>query len=303
MKRGCMTGSIFDIQRFSIHDGPGIRTTVFMKGCSLRCQWCHNPESFSGKAELEFFTGKCTSCGRCVAVCPEKAMSAGPDGLHWNRGLCRSCFSCVDACLNDARIRVGEERDSADIMKTVLRDMPFYKNSGGGVTFSGGEPLLQVDFLADMLGIAKENGMHTAVETAGNVSEKSFDRILTLVDLFLFDLKLMDREKHIKATSASNERILENLQRIDKAGAGLLVRIPVIPGINDDDENMEATAAFLTEKTSVRQVELLPYHNMADHKYAGLGLEKTTITFPRLSPDKLDLLNGILRRHGINGVN
>ena len=296
-----MTGSVFDIQRFSIHDGPGIRTTVFMKGCNLRCQWCHNPESFNGKAELEYFTGKCTSCGRCVAVCPEKAISADPEGVRWDRELCTLCFSCVDACLNEARVKVGEEKDSADIMKTVLRDMPFYKNSGGGVTFSGGEPLLQIDFLLEMLKIAKDNGMHTVVETAGNVSEMSLDRVIGLVDLFLFDLKLMDRERHRMATSVSNERILDNLQRLDKAGAEILVRIPVIPGMNDDDENMEATAAFLTGTTSIRRVELLPYHKMADHKYAGLGLENPTKDFSMLPKGKLDALYEILRRSGMNG--
>jgi pyruvate formate lyase activating enzyme len=171
------------------------------------------------------------------------------------------------------------------------------------VTFSGGEPLLQVDFLVEMLKIARENGMHTAVETAGNVSKKSFDSVMGLVDLFLFDLKMMDTGKHTAATSVSNERILENLQRIDKAGATILVRMPVIPDMNDNVENMEETAAFLVEKTSVRHVELLPFHNLADHKYAGLGLENPAKAFPQLSPGKLDQLNEILRRHGINGEN
>ena len=298
-----MTGSIFDIQRFSIHDGPGIRTTVFMKGCNLRCKWCHNPESFIGNTELEYFAGKCVSCWSCIAACPEKDSGLGPEGMRWNRGLCRQCFSCADACLNDARVRVGEEKDGAEVMKTVLRDMPFYKNSGGGVTFSGGEPLQQVDFLLEMLMLAKDSGLHTAVETAGNVNEKVFDRIIGCVDLFLYDLKLMDGEKHRMATSVSNERILDNLQHIDKAGASIIVRVPVIPGINDDAENMEATAAFLIGKTSIRQVELLPYHNMAGHKYAGLGLEYPAEAFPQLSSDKLDMLNGILHRHGINGEN
>lgn len=272
-----------------------------MKGCNLRCLWCHNPESFNRYAELEFFAGKCTACGRCVSVCPEHAVVLDAGNIVYNRELCKQCFSCADACLNDARVKVGDEKDSADIMKIVLRDMPFYKNSGGGVTFSGGEPMLQTTFLLDMLKIAKDNNIHTAVETAGNVDAQSFEMICGHVDLFLYDIKLMNSKKHKEATSVSNERILDNLQWLDKSGAKILVRIPVIPGMNDDAENMKATAVFLMESTSIRRVELLPYHNLADHKYAGLGLEYPTRDLPPLPAGRLDEWNEIFRSIGISG--
>ena len=244
---------IFDIERNSYVDGPGIRTTVFFKGCNVRCAWCHNPESQSPKPQMLFYRDKCKGCGKCKAICPT------PD--H-----CTLCGKCTFYCPVDARKVCGKEYTVEEVLAEVLKDKAFYDNSGGGVTFSGGECMLQVDFLAEILQKCKENGIHTAVDTAGHVPFASFEKVLPYTDLFLYDIKVMDPEKHKTYVGADNALILENLKKLLKAGANIWIRIPVIGGINDSVEEMQNVKEFLTLWGKPQKVELLPYHAMGEHK-------------------------------------
>lgn len=251
-----MTGTIFDIQRFSIHDGPGIRTTVFFKGCNLRCLWCHNPESQSAQPQLMFYKDKCVGCGECKKVCPR---AFTPD--------CVSKGDCVAACRHGAREMSGATGMAESVIDTVLRDKAFYKTSGGGVTLSGGEPLLQPEFALEILKACKESGIHTAVETAGNVSFAVFEKILPFVDLILYDIKGIDPENHKKNTGVSNERILENARALAESGKDILFRMPYIPGYNDT----EAPAVADFARSLGKEVELMAYHEIGMGKYAALG--------------------------------
>ena len=256
-----MTGTIFDIQRFSIHDGPGIRTTVFFKGCDLRCLWCHNPESQSPKPELMYYKEKCVGCGECKKICP-RAFTAD----------CIAEGKCVPACRHGAREISGRTESAQSVAATVLRDKAFYAQSGGGATLSGGEPLLQADFAAELLSILKENGVHTAVETAGNVPFFVFEKITPLVDLFLYDIKGLDPEKHKRNTGVSNERILENARALAETGKEILFRMPYIPGYND----AEAPAVADFARSLGKDLELMAYHEIGAGKYAALGREYPT---------------------------
>ncbi len=249
-----MTGLIFDIQRFSIHDGPGIRSTAFLKGCNMRCAWCHNPESQSIKPELMFYKDKCNSCGKCREFC-EKAFTLS----------CEKCGKCAEICLSGARRLCGKEVDTQSITDIILRDKKFYEASGGGVTFSGGEPLMQIDFLLELLKMCKNEGIHTAIETAGCVGFEQFEKLLPYTDLFLFDLKAMNNEKHIKFTGVKNELILENAQKLKEKNANIIFRMPVIPGYNNCE------ALLLTEFAKPYEIEFMPYHSICKGKYEALG--------------------------------
>jgi len=259
------TGLIFDLRRFSIHDGPGIRTTVFLKGCPLDCWWCHNPESRSPERELFFRAQRCIRCGACADACPEGALA------REDPGLCRACGTCAEACYAGAREMVGKEMTVTEIMEEVLKDRPFYEESGGGVTASGGEPLMQAEFLLELFQACKREGLHTALDTNGYAPWEKIESLLTCVDLFLYDLKLMDEERHRQFTGASNRLILENLKRLSGRGASLHLRIPVIPEVNDDEENLCSTAALARTLPGVKRVNLLPYHQTALAKYENLG--------------------------------
>lgn len=268
-------GTVFDIQRYCVHDGPGIRTTVFLKGCSLRCFWCHNPESLSPRPQLITYPHKCIGCGKCGALCPNRCFggAAGPAAL--NRAACRACGACAKTCYAGALVMSGKTWRVDEVMKQVLTDAVFYKNSGGGMTCSGGEPLAQADFTAELFAAARENGVHTALDTAGNVDFSRFEQALPWTDLVLFDFKAADPGLHEQGTGSRNERILANLERL--AGSGdfqvpVWIRIPVIPGFNNTRDNMEATAAFLKKLPRVRRLELLPYHQLGASKYEGLGM-------------------------------
>jgi len=261
-----MDGIIFDIAHGSFVDGPGIRTTVFFKGCNLRCAWCHNPESQSFETQLLFYKNKCTGCGKCVEVCPHSLKE------------CTLCGKCELYCHADARKICGMRCTTEEIMKDVEKDISFYEASGGGVTFSGGECMLQMDFLLDLLKASKEKGIHTAVDTAGNVSWERFERILPYTDLFLFDMKCFSEDIHIRYVGASNKLILENLQHLT-GKKEILVRIPVIPSVNANREELEKMAIFL-KTAGIKQVELLPYHRMGEHKYEALGLSYQKFEIP-----------------------
>ena len=271
--------TIFDIQRNSYVDGPGIRTTVFFKGCNLKCAWCHNPESQNPKREMLFYKDKCIGCGKCKEKCPNSIEK------------CDFCEKCTIFCPRDAREICGKEYSAEELLKIILKDKAFYDASGGGVTFSGGECMLQIDFLEEILRLCKENGIHTAVDTAGHVPFESFARILPYTDLFLYDVKCLDCETHKKFVGVSNERILENLQSLLGRGARVLIRIPVIPSVNDSEAEMEAIASFLRSAGNPQGVELLPYHRMGEHKYEALGKEATLFAVP--SEEKMATLRKI----------
>jgi pyruvate formate lyase activating enzyme len=259
------TGLIFDLRRFSIHDGPGIRTTVFLKGCPLDCWWCHNPESRSPEREPFFRAQRCIRCGACADTCPEGALT------REDPGLCRACGTCAEACYAGAREMVGREMSVAEVLEEVLKDRAFYEESRGGVSASGGEPLMQAEFLLELLKACKREGLHTALDTNGYAPWEKIEPLLPQVDLFLYDLKLMDEERHRQFTGASNQLILENLGRLSGRGASLHLRIPVIPEVNDDEENLLATAALARSLPGVKRVDLLPYHQAALAKYENLG--------------------------------
>ena len=261
------TGTTFDIKKFSIHDGPGIRTTIFLKGCPLSCLWCHNPESQSTKPELHYFKNRCISCGDCAAACPNNAISFVDDIRLWDSNLCQLCGKCAEACPTEAIQLVGESSSLDKIMAEIEKDVIYYDQSGGGVTFSGGEPLQQIDFLAALLQKCKEHEIHTAVDTSGLAAWERFERILPYTDLFLYDLKLMDDEKHRQFTGVGNQVILQNLSKLAESQAKITIRIPIIPNINDDEENLRATRDFIAALGTIQQVDLLPYHNIASDKY------------------------------------
>ncbi|WP_273323510.1 trans-4-hydroxy-L-proline dehydratase activase [Vallitalea guaymasensis] len=267
-----MTGTIMNIQKYSVHDGPGIRTTVFLKGCPLKCWWCHNPESQKYKHEIIYFEDRCSACGICEETCSKEAIIIQDSQVIINNDKCNLCGNCTDFCPNNALEYVGRDITVTDLMKEIEKDHVFYEESGGGVTFSGGEPMVQSDFLDKMLRACKEKDIHTAVDTSGYGKWEDFSKILDKVNLFLYDLKLIDNQRHKKYVGTYNEEILDNLRRLSDAGANIFVRMPIIKGINDDDENISATIDFLSG-LRILQVNLLPYHKMGMDKYKSLGLQ------------------------------
>lgn len=251
-----MEGKIFDIQRFSIYDGPGIRTNVFFKGCNLRCLWCHNPESQKMKNQLLFYRDKCIGCGECAKICSKTFTDD-----------CIACGKCAEVCTHSARVISGRTATADEVVQEILKDKEFYRTSGGGVTLSGGEPLLQADFAAEILKKCKENGIHTAIETAACVPWESFEKVLPYLDLVLCDIKGIDEKKHIENTGVSNKTILENAERLKTSGVDVLFRTPVIPNYNDSE------IKEIAEFCKPCEHELLAYHSTGCGKYTALGLE------------------------------
>lgn len=267
-----MKGTVFNIQKMSIHDGPGIRTTVFFKGCPLNCLWCSNPESQRMEKEVACFQSRCVKCGYCAQVCPKGIIEKEPPFEITDRGQCDLCEVCVRECCTNAKKTVGEDYTAEELLHEILKDKSFYDSSGGGVTFSGGEPLMQQPFLVEILKMCRENEIHTAIETTGFADREKLLETAEFLDLVFYDVKHMDDETHRQITGVSNKVILENLAHLSKVHDNITVRIPVIPGINDSGENISRTAA-LAAKLGICGLELLPYHNLGEVKYGQLGRE------------------------------
>ena len=270
-------GRIFDIQRFSIHDGPGIRTTVFLKGCPLRCLWCHNPEGINPKPSLSYLPEKCIGCGECFGVCKPGALAKGkpaalgPSALL-DRGRCTGCGACGPVCDAKALEMVGREVGPEDVMAIVLRDRDYYASSGGGMTLSGGEPLFQPEFAEALLKAAKEERLHCAIETSGFAEWDVFKRLPPVVDLFLYDCKETSPQLHESFTGQSNVQIRANLRKLHSAGANILLRCPMIPEFNARAEHLDGVAALARELPKLKGVELLPYHRLGRAKLNRFGL-------------------------------
>ncbi|MHC1703292.1 MAG: glycyl-radical enzyme activating protein [Tenuifilaceae bacterium] len=285
---------IFDIKRYAINDGPGIRVVIFFKGCNLHCAWCHNPESISSKIEKMFAPAKCIKCGSCVDACPENAITMTSTGVVTDPDLCKICGKCADVCPTKAIEMSGKTMTVPEIIDIIEKERIFFDQSGGGVTFSGGEPLIHTKMLNALLDECRKRKIHTAIDTAGNVRTETILEVAKRTDLFLYDLKMMDSELHKKWIQSGNEMILKNLKVLSETGAHIIIRIPLIGGVNDTEDNIEQTAKFISELAGEKkEVNLLPYHNIAQNKYMKLG--KSDDFEKLLEPDKNVLARTILK--------
>lgn len=297
-------GVIFNIQHYSIHDGPGIRTTVFLKGCSLRCLWCQNPESQVVHPELFFNYERCQGCAKCVTVCPERAIEIVDGKSRTNRALCKTSGECAQVCPNDARNIMGKYVTVNEVFKQVAADAIFYQRSGGGMTLSGGEPLNQPEFAISLLQLCHDAAIHTTVDTCGYATWESVRRVLEHVDLVLYDFKHMDPIEHKKLTGVSNDLILDNAKKIRKElGISMLARVPIAPGLNDSVENIQATAKFIaTELDDSVKVHLLPYHRLGEAKYERLEKPNQSISLQPPNDEHVLELQKVIESFGLSVV-
>jgi pyruvate formate lyase activating enzyme len=293
------TGIVFDIKRYAIHDGPGIRTTVFLKGCPLSCWWCHNPEGRDLPAQVVYLPDRCIGCGECLQACPHVALSRTDQGVVTDAGLCRQCGTCAEACPAEAREFAGSMQSVEAVMAVIEKDVLFYEESDGGATFSGGEPLMQADFLLSLLDACGRLGIHRTVDTCGYAEPEILEAVAAGTDLFLYDLKLMDDERHRHCTGVSNRTILANLEMLARLGAAVAVRIPLIPGINTDRANLERTGTFISDLSGVQAVHLLPHHRSARHKYRRLGMTCRTMDVEPPTREQLSEWAGYLQGLGL----
>jgi len=298
-----LRGLITQIQRFSIHDGPGIRTTVFMKGCVLRCFWCHNPETWRHQPEIQLFPSRCIGCGKCFEVCPEGAHEMVDGQRVFHRERCKACGKCVETCYAEALVMAGEWKTPEEVLAEVLKDQVFYRQSGGGLTLSGGEPLMQLDFTRKILQLAKEAQLHTAIETCGINRWEDFESILPWLDLVMMDIKVMDEKRHTEVTGVSNRNILANVKKFAEFEMPLIIRTPVIPGVNDTVEDIRAIAAYIYGLPNLQAYDLLPYHRLAEDKYRSLGLTYKGQGLETPDKQTMQLLADTARKAGIAHVN
>jgi len=299
MTEGRREGLIFDLKKYAINDGPGIRTTVFFKGCPLRCRWCHNPEGQSAAPEIMIRASRClTDCRDCISACPEKAITKTAAVPALDRPKCTVCGKCADVCPAQAIEVVGRRVTASQLLREIERDRIFQEESGGGVTFSGGEPLSQPDFLSEILDLCRKKEIHTTVDTCGFAAADVLERLAPKTDLFLYDLKVMDEKKHLASTGESNRPMLENLKRLAAKGHRTVVRIPVVPGVNDDEENIRETAEFLRSLGTISDISLLPYHRLGREKYSGLEIKAEGDEFTPPSAESMQRIKKSLEDRG-----
>jgi len=293
------SGIVFDVQRFSLHDGPGIRTTFFLKGCPLACRWCHNPEGRAAIPEVVVTPERCIACGACADACPHGLPSGIDGGWARPRSLCEACGLCAEACPTGARRMAGESMTVSHAVQEGLRDRVFYDASGGGVTFSGGEPLRQADFVIASLKQFRKRGVHTAVDTCGLVERGVLLDAARFADLFLYDIKHMDEAIHRMWAGASNEGILANLEALSSVHGAIWVRMPVIPGVNDDRANLTRTASFVASLGGVERVSLLPYHRLGSEKLARIGAREQPLPIEEPGPDRMGAAAAVFEAAGL----
>ncbi|WP_394523832.1 glycyl-radical enzyme activating protein [Lacrimispora sp. JR3] len=295
-----LTGTVFDIQRFSLHDGPGIRTIVFLKGCPLSCQWCSNPESQSINPVMMYKKSECIHCGRCIKVCKVKAIS--PENETWiDRDKCTGCGECANACPAGALVSKGKTMSVQQVVRELKKDATTYRRSGGGITLSGGEPLVQYQFASELLKASKSQGWNTAIETAGIGSAEAVETVIPYVDTVLLDIKHMDKEKHKRFTGASNEVVLQNAPRISQI-SDTVIRVPVIPSFNYSPEEILAIAEFAKTLTGIRTIHLLPYHTFGENKYGLMGKDYGLKHIKPLNPEDLNACKEVVERCGFRCV-
>lgn len=293
-------GKIFAIKKYAIHDGPNIRTTIFFKGCPLRCTWCHNPEGLSPDISRLWLQDKCVGCNECVEKCPNSALSRESQGIMRDDKLCTGCSTCIDVCPAIAHESVGWEISVKEVMEEIEKDIPFYDQSGGGVTFSGGEPFMQPQFLLELLKQCGKRSIHRAVDTCMYADMASIRQAAEHVDLFLIDLKHMDSSVHKKYTGLGNSRILQNIRSLAEMGAAIIFRIPLVNGVNTDNTNLQQSAAFITSLPGKYDVDVLPYHSIASAKYNKLGIVNGGDKLCKPDSDVVIRCINILKDMGLN---
>lgn len=297
------TGFIFDIKRFSINDGPGIRITIFLKGCLLSCKWCHNPESLSIHTQKLYTQSKCISCSECVTACPKQALTLTEEGIVTDNDACDMCGICADVCPTKAIEMSGHEASVEELVETIQREQVCMDQSGGGMTVSGGEPLLQHEFLIELLDRCGELGIHRTVDTTGKANSTILMKVAERTELFLYDLKHMDSDMHRKWTGVDNKRILDNLRLLAENGHAFKVRIPLIKGVNSDDENLTATAQFIASLPGPKPlVNLLPFHRIAEKKYEKLEMPCDLSGMEEPNKEEIDAAIAIFAEHGIEAM-
>lgn len=295
--------NIINLQKFSIHDGDGIRTTVFFKGCPLSCKWCHNPESQRYEKQLMFYADRCTGCGNCVKTCPNNAISIVDGKAFTDLSKCTACGECYNSCTNQARFLIGDNYSVKDLVKLLEKDYMFYETSGGGVTLSGGEVMCQdITYIAELLKKLHNKGINTAVDTCGYAPFENFQKVLPYVDTFLYDLKAINSETHQKFMGKDNSLILDNLKKLSENGANINIRIPVIDGVNACDDEQNAMINFVKENLGTVKVNLLPYHNTGKDKYERINKKYDDLLFSKPSDEKMEDIKNKWLKAGFTNV-